>query len=129
MVTGPELIEELAKRGVDTSRATVRSTNLPEPDGDGGWRLPQPVVKRTIKATADGHHEVSERKIPAYPVRYVVLGGGWHIGPGGYRKSEDFSGWVGVTRPRDLEIHMTDDLDELAEILTGLRALGVGTQP
>lgn len=117
-MTGVELIEELARRGVDTTRATVKSTTLPELDENGRWVMPEAEAKSRIKIT-DGKVQVIERRVPVYPERWVVIGP-WHIGPGGYRKNENFEGYLGVTKPRDHEVYLTDDLDELAELLVSL---------
>ena len=129
-MTGDELIWELKKRGLDLGNARVVSVLLPELDPDGNWVTPvKEQWKEYLKVDADGNTEVlkgsmrnNEFQPKPYlnlPMVYVVTDNGWHIGPGGFRKSQDFSGWVSILKPKEAEQWMTDDLDELAEILRG----------
>ena len=136
-MTGDELIWALEERGLDMAQARVTSMLMPEPDGEGGWVTPakeewkEYLQVEGAEIAEDGTitggtwtrrrgsvrgDQFDERPFLNLPRCYVTIGG-WWIGPGGYRKKQDFSGPLGVTKPRMVEEWHAEDVDELAEIL------------
>ena len=118
-MTGEELVKALAAAGVDVAGWSLRSrlSHGEEPE----------QVKQTLRRTEDGSVEIIEKIWTSYPKIHLVIGG-WWIGPGGYRKSQDFGKalreWISVFRPDDPEEWLVNSVEELAETLA--RLLGAG---
>jgi hypothetical protein len=133
-MTGDELIEALEAKGVDMRRARVVSVVMPELNGEGEWAVPaKETWKEYVLQKGDGTTEIRRgstrygefREDPSLtlPMRWVEVRG-WYMGPGGYKKSENFDGTLGVRRMRDQEEWLVEILDgdvsELAETLKEL---------